>query len=76
MRHSYYHAGLHLCPLSFVTGIFGMNLNKVNDSPLPYWAFFIAVGAVLFLTAAIFGSWFLWHRRKKQKASNKHNKVA
>ncbi|KAK5728257.1 hypothetical protein LTR15_001392 [Elasticomyces elasticus] len=41
-------------PLSFVTGIFGMNVKEVNGSPLSVWVCFAALGIVFAGTAAIF----------------------
>lgn len=40
-------------PLSFVTGIFGMNLRELNDSSLPVWVCLEVLGVVLLVTAAI-----------------------
>jgi Mg2+ and Co2+ transporter CorA len=40
-------------PLSFVTGIFGMNLRELNDSTLPVWVCLEVLGVVLLVTAAM-----------------------
>jgi Mg2+ and Co2+ transporter CorA len=40
-------------PLSFVTGIFGMNLRELNDSSLPVWVCLEVLGVVLLVTAAM-----------------------
>ncbi|KAK5741728.1 hypothetical protein LTR17_003719 [Elasticomyces elasticus] len=44
-------------PLSFVTGIFGMNVKEVNGSPLSVWVCFAALAIVFAGTAAIFVSY-------------------
>ncbi|KAK5134758.1 hypothetical protein LTR08_006133 [Meristemomyces frigidus] len=38
-------------PLSFITGIFGMNIEEVNGSPLKVWVCFVALGVVIGTTA-------------------------
>lgn len=40
-------------PLTFVTGIFGMNINVINDSPTPWWACLIALVAASAFTMAV-----------------------
>lgn len=40
-------------PLSFVTGIYGMNLRELNDSSLPIWVCFEVLGVVLVLTIVL-----------------------
>lgn len=40
-------------PLSFVTGIFGMNLRELNDSSLPVWICLEVLGVVLILTVVL-----------------------
>ena len=51
-------------PLSFVTGVFGMNLKEVNGSQLSVWVFFVALAIAAIVTAAIF--WAI-HRHSKRK---------
>ncbi|KAF2769709.1 hypothetical protein EJ03DRAFT_87218 [Teratosphaeria nubilosa] len=41
-------------PLSFVTGIFGMNVKEINGSPLYVWTCFAALAVVLSTTAMLF----------------------
>jgi Mg2+ and Co2+ transporter CorA len=41
-------------PLSFVTGIFGMNIKELNGSVLNIWAVFVCVIAVALPTAMVF----------------------
>lgn len=65
-------------PLSFVTGIFGMNLNSVNGSPLPYWACLIASAAVVVITG---GFWLIHYyvsqqKKKRQEQRKKAEKMA
>ena len=48
-------------PLSFVTGIFGMNVKEINGSPLPMW---VPVAAFLVVSACTLGILFL--RKWKQ----------
>jgi hypothetical protein len=40
-------------PLSFVTGIFGMNVKEINGSPLSVWTAAVALIIVTLLTAAL-----------------------
>lgn len=47
-------------PLSFVTGIFGMNLRELNDSALPVWICLEVLGVVLLVTAALVIAYKLW----------------
>ena len=41
-------------PLSFVTGIFGMNLKELNGASLSIWVFFVTVVIAATVTAIIF----------------------
>jgi Mg2+ and Co2+ transporter CorA len=41
-------------PLSFVTGIFGMNIKELNGSVLDFWAVFVCLIAVVLVTAIVF----------------------
>ncbi|KAF1826802.1 uncharacterized protein K489DRAFT_125641 [Dissoconium aciculare CBS 342.82] len=50
-------------PLSFVTGVFGMNVREINGSPLSIWVPVVVLGVTLVLTAAIFTSHGWWERR-------------
>lgn len=54
-------------PLSFVTGIFGINLRELNDSSLPIWVCFEVLGVVLVLTLALV--WFYKKLRPHLKSS-------
>jgi CorA-like Mg2+ transporter protein len=58
-------------PLSFVTGIFGMNLKELNGSGLPIWALFVAMAIVVILTAVIF---WLPNARAVQRHSQNERK--
>jgi hypothetical protein len=49
-------------PLSFVTGIFGMNLRELNDSTVPVWICLEVLGVVLLVTAALVITYKLWER--------------
>ncbi|CAJ2507854.1 Uu.00g090400.m01.CDS01 [Anthostomella pinea] len=39
-------------PLSFVTGIFGMNIKEINGSPISFWVCFATLGVVIGITLA------------------------
>jgi hypothetical protein len=47
-------------PLSFVTGIFGMNLRELNGSSLPLWVCLEVLGVVLLATAAMVVMFMAW----------------
>jgi len=49
-------------PLSFVTGIFGMNLRELNDSSLPVWICLEVLGVVLLVTAALVIGYKSWKK--------------
>jgi Mg2+ and Co2+ transporter CorA len=53
-------------PLSFVTGIFGMNIKELNGSGLSIWVCLVAVAIVVILTSIILG---LPNARAAQKYS-------
>lgn len=55
-------------PLSFVTGIFGMNLKELNSSGLSIWVYLVAMAIVLILTATIF--WLLNIRAERKYSQN------
>lgn len=42
-------------PLSFVAGIFGMNVKEINATGLSIWVFFVTLAIVVVLTVGIFG---------------------
>jgi len=44
-------------PLSFVTGIYGMNLKEINGSPLSVWVTFVSAVVVIGCTLSVF--WLL-----------------
>jgi hypothetical protein len=41
-------------PLSFVTGIFGMNVKEINGSHLSVWTCFVALGVVMIGNLLVF----------------------
>jgi len=41
-------------PLSFVTGVFGMNIQEINSSGLRIWVCFVALAVVVLLTIGVF----------------------
>jgi Mg2+ and Co2+ transporter CorA len=41
-------------PLSFVTGIFGMNVKEINSSPLSLWVAVVSLVIIVIITAGIF----------------------
>jgi hypothetical protein len=49
-------------PLSFVTGIFGMNLRELNGSSLPFWICLEVLGVVLLATTAMVVIFMAWAR--------------
>ena len=51
-------------PLSFVTGIFGMNVKEINGSSLPMW---VPVAAFLVVGACTFGILFLWRWKQTSR---------
>lgn len=52
-------------PLSFVTGIFGMNVQQINSTGLSIWVCFVTLTIIMVLTAGIF--WFLHARGSKRR---------
>ena len=48
-------------PLSFVTGIFGMNLREINGAQLPIWVSLVTLAGVAICTAGL-----LWLTRKSR----------
>lgn len=60
-------------PLSFVTGIFGMNLKELNQSGQPIWAFFVTVVVAVIATVGIF--LILKIRSKQTRTKNNAEKA-
>ena len=52
-------------PLSFVTGVFGMNVKEINGSPLSVWTAAVALTVTVTCTAVLFGSYKWWKQRQK-----------
>ena len=52
-------------PLSFVTGVFGMNVKEINGSPLSVWTAVVALSITVICTAALFGLYKCWRQRQK-----------
>lgn len=61
-------------PLSFVTGIFGMNLKELNGSILSIWVFFVVVVIAAAVTVIIFR--VLQMRMKQRRVENDAEKDA
>jgi hypothetical protein len=57
-------------PLSFVTGVFGMNVKEINDSRLPIWFFFVVLAITAASNACIFAV-----LTRREKARPKHMKT-
>ena len=51
-------------PLSFVTGIFGMNVKEINGSPPPMW---LPVAAFLVVSTCTLGILFLWRWKQTSR---------
>lgn len=47
-------------PLSFVTGVFGMNVKEINGSPLSLSVFFAVLAIATALTGALFAGFVWW----------------
>ncbi|KAH7304524.1 hypothetical protein B0I35DRAFT_444968 [Stachybotrys elegans] len=56
-------------PLSFVTGVFGMNIQQINGSGLDIWVCFVVLVAVIFLTVPVFLTMKLSGDRKANDSS-------
>lgn len=52
-------------PLSFVTGIFGMNLKEINNSSLSAWVCIVATAVVVYSTFVVLAVIKLYGRRKQ-----------
>lgn len=57
-------------PLSFVTGIYGMNTREINGSPLSVWVAVVTLIVIIICTGVIFGIFKLISDRREQKKSN------
>ena len=57
-------------PLSFVTGIFGMNIKELNGSVLDLWAVFVCLIAVALATAIVF---FFLHYFSAKSTAGRQN---
>ncbi|KAK8876857.1 NAD(P)-binding protein, partial [Apiospora arundinis] len=55
-------------PLSLVTGIFGMNIKEINDSPLSIWVVVVTVVITVLCTIGVFR---YLDQREKQSSKNK-----
>ena len=58
-------------PLSFVTGVFGMNLRELNGSGLSIWVFFVGVIIAAIVTALIFLVLQMHAKNAKEKMEQK-----
>jgi Mg2+ and Co2+ transporter CorA len=47
-------------PLSFVTSVFGMNVQEINGSPLPIWVCVAALAVTGTCTFGVFAIWRCW----------------
>jgi hypothetical protein len=53
-------------PLSFVTGIFGMNVQQINGSGLNVWVCSVVLVPLICLTGLVFGGVWVYGRRKEK----------
>ena len=63
-------------PLSFVTGIFGMNIKEVNGSPLNIWVCFVTLGVVVVSNVLGFAIYWLAHTRNRQIAKESSSRTS
>ena len=54
-------------PLSFVTGIFGMNVRQINSTGLSIWVFFVTLAITILLTVTIFGLLRIRGKKKRRE---------
>ncbi|OTA67318.1 hypothetical protein K449DRAFT_401828 [Hypoxylon sp. EC38] len=54
-------------PLSFVTGIFGMNIKEINGAKVPGWVCLAALAVTVVSTVAVFGAYNVWEERTRRK---------
>lgn len=54
-------------PLSFITGVFGMNVKEINGSPLSIWVTVMALLVALALTAIVSWLYGLYDRRSRRQ---------
>lgn len=54
-------------PLSFVTGIFGMNIKEINGSVVPWWACVVTLLVIIACTAGIITAYSTWEERVQEK---------
>ena len=55
-------------PLSFVTGVFGMNLKQLNESGLSIWVFFVAIVIAAIVTGVIFLGLQVYSKREGRRS--------
>lgn len=58
-------------PMSFVTGVFGMNIKEINDSPLRAWVCVVFLLITVFGTAVLFGEIQVVERWRKNRKAEK-----
>ena len=61
-------------PLSFVTGIFGMNVKEINGSPLSLWVCFAALGVVIAATSVGFLLYWVGKRAYQVREATRDKK--
>jgi Mg2+ and Co2+ transporter CorA len=59
-------------PLSFVTGIYGMNIKQINGSGLNIWVYFVTLLPVIFMTVLIFLAVKLYGNRRDARRRLAH----
>lgn len=54
-------------PLTFVTGVFGMNIYEINGSPLSVWVPATVLAITLLLTGLIFMAYATWEKYRQRR---------
>ncbi|OTA86515.1 hypothetical protein M434DRAFT_153927 [Hypoxylon sp. CO27-5] len=54
-------------PLSFVTGIFGMNIKEINGAKVPGWVCVATLAVTVVCTVGVFGAYNAWEERSRRK---------
>ena len=62
-------------PLSFVTGVFGMNVKEINGSPLSIWVAVVALVITAVCTALMFGAYRQWENWTNRKLPDRRPKT-